>query len=70
MDLHDAVCPVCVKQMSDLESELEILPSATVTELVSSTVPVEGESFCQCSQQEELSPGASECLCGEEDQGE
>ncbi len=38
-----------------------------------STVPVTGESFCECEGQEELSPGfgvSTDCLCGEEDEGE
>ncbi|XP_045924782.1 SPRY domain-containing SOCS box protein 3 isoform X1 [Micropterus dolomieu] len=55
-------------QISDLESEVDYLPSSqTVCEVVSSTVPVIGESFCQCERQEELSLG--DCVCGEEDQG-
>ncbi|XP_070707756.1 SPRY domain-containing SOCS box protein 3 [Pempheris klunzingeri] len=59
-------------QISDVESEVEYLASSqTVSEVVAlpSTVPVIGESFCQCERQgqEELSP--SDCLCGEEDQG-
>lgn len=76
MDLQDAVCAVCVNQISDLESEVDHLASSqTVSEVVAlpSTVPVMGESFCQCDRQEELSPGfgvTSDCLCGEEDQGE
>ncbi|XP_042252623.1 SPRY domain-containing SOCS box protein 3 isoform X2 [Thunnus maccoyii] len=62
-------------QISDLESEVDYLASSqTVGEVVvlSSTVPVTGESFCQCDRQEELSLGfsvVSDCLCGEEDQG-
>lgn len=49
--------------------------SQTVSEtlILSSTAPVMGESFCHCEGQEELSPGFgvnSDCLCGEEDQGE
>uniref|UniRef100_A0A665V372 SPRY domain-containing SOCS box protein 3 n=1 Tax=Echeneis naucrates TaxID=173247 RepID=A0A665V372_ECHNA len=48
--------------------------SQTVSEVVAlpCTVPVIGESFCQCDRQQELSPGftpTSDCLCGEEDQG-
>lgn len=76
MDLQDAVCADCVYQISDLESEVEYLASSqTVGEVVvlPSTVPVIGESFCQCDRQEELSPCfsiVSDCLCGEEDQGE
>ncbi|KAM7370913.1 hypothetical protein PAMP_010423 [Pampus punctatissimus] len=62
-------------QISELESEVDYLASSqTVGEVVAlpSTVPVMGESFCQCDRQEELSLGfnvASDCLCGEEDQG-
>lgn len=77
MDLQDTVCAVCVNQISDLGSEVDPLASSqTVSEVVAlpSTVPVMGESFCQCERQEELSPGFSvtsdQCLCGEEDQGE
>lgn len=76
VDLQDAVCAVCVNQMSDLESEADFLQSSQiVSEVVAlpSTVPVIGESFCQCDRQEELRPGldvSSECLCGEEDHGE
>ncbi|XP_023276603.1 SPRY domain-containing SOCS box protein 3-like isoform X2 [Seriola lalandi dorsalis] len=63
-------------QISDLESDVDYLASSqTVTEVVAlpCTVPVIGESFCQCDRQEELSPGyilISDCVCGEEDQGE
>lgn len=70
-DLQGAACTVCVNQISDLESEVDYLPSSqTVCEVValSSTVPVIGESFCQCERQEELSLG--DCVCGEEDQGD
>lgn len=76
MVLQDAVCAVCVNQISDPESEVDYLQSSqTVSEVAAlpSTVPVIGESFCQCDRQEELSPGlcdSSDCLCGEEDQGE
>ncbi|XP_070847540.1 SPRY domain-containing SOCS box protein 3 [Chaetodon trifascialis] len=62
-------------QISDPESEVDYLQSSqTVSASVAlpSTVPVTGESFCQCDRQEELSPGfsvSSDCLCGEEDQG-
>ncbi|XP_022598818.1 SPRY domain-containing SOCS box protein 3-like isoform X1 [Seriola dumerili] len=62
-------------QISDLESDVDHLASSqTVTEVVAlpCTVPVIGESFCQCDRQEELSPGyilISDCVCGEEDQG-
>lgn len=76
MHIQDAFCTVCVNQISDVESEVDYLVSSqTVSEVVAlpSTVPVIGESFCQCERQEELSPGfgvTSDCLCGEEDQGE
>lgn len=76
MDLQDAVCAVCVNQICDLESDVDYLASSqTVSEVVAlpCTVPVLGESFCRCDRQEELSPGVtliSDCLCGEEDQGE
>lgn len=77
LDLQDAVCAVSVRQMSDLESEVDYLPSSqAVSEAVAlpNTVPVMGESFCECGREEELSPGFSvtseDCLCGEEDQGE
>lgn len=76
VDSQDAFCAVCVNQISDLESEGDYPASSqTLSEVVAlpSTVPVTGESFCQCDQQEELSPGftnISDCLCGEEDQGE
>lgn len=64
--------------MSDTESEVDYLVSSqtAASEAVAalpSTVPVVGESFCQCERQEELSPGfgvTGDCLCGEEDQGE
>ncbi|KAM3592092.1 uncharacterized protein V6R79_012466 [Siganus canaliculatus] len=64
-------------QRSDLEveSDVDYLPSSqTVSEAVAlpDTVPVTGESFCQCERQEELGPDfgiSSECLCGEEDEG-
>ncbi|KAM8730142.1 SPRY domain-containing SOCS box protein 3 [Acanthopagrus schlegelii] len=62
-------------QMSELESEADHLPSSqAVSEAVAlpNTVPVMGESFCECGR-EELSPGVTvtpeDCLCGEEDQG-
>lgn len=76
MDLQDAACSVCVNQISDLDSEVDYLQSSqNESEVVAlpSTVPVVGESFCQCDRQEELRPGfsvSSDCLCGEEDQGE
>lgn len=73
---QDAVCAVSVHQMSELESEADHLPSSqAVSEAVAlpNTVPVMGESFCECGQ-EELSPGVTvtpeDCLCGEDDQGE
>ncbi|XP_054454820.1 SPRY domain-containing SOCS box protein 3 [Anoplopoma fimbria] len=62
-------------QIGDVESEVDYLESPqAVSEVVAlpSTVPVIGESFCQCDRQEELSPGygvTSDCLCGEEDEG-
>lgn len=76
MDLQDAVCTVCVNQTCDLESDVDYLASSqAVSEVVAlpCTVPVTGESFCQCHRQEESSPGVTpiiDCLCGEEDQGE
>ena len=75
-NLQDTVCAVCVNQISDVESEVDYLEgSQTVSEAVAlpSTVPVIGESFCQCERQEELTAGfgvTSDCLCGEEDEGE
>lgn len=73
-DFLDAVCAVCVHQMSDPELEEDHLEgSRSVSEAVTSpgTVPVMGESFCACYLQEEPVFGVSkECLCGEEDQGE
>ncbi|KAK2820268.1 hypothetical protein Q5P01_023227 [Channa striata] len=62
-------------QITDLESVVDYMASSqAVSEVVAlpSTVPVIGESFCQCDRQEELSSGfrlISDCLCGEEDQG-
>lgn len=76
MDLHDAVCIVCVNQISDLDFEVDHLNrSQTASELVASpsTVTEIGESFCCCDRQEELGTGFSvigDCICGEEDQGE
>lgn len=75
-DFLDAVCAVCVRQMSDLESELDPLESSgtvpeTVSEAVSSrcTVPVIGEAFCPCYPQEDSAFGViTECSCGEQDQ--
>lgn len=64
---------VCVKQVSDLESDVNYLPHSQTVVALSSMSPVIGESFCQCERQEELGPGLSvsrECHCGEEDQGE
>ncbi|XP_026172108.1 SPRY domain-containing SOCS box protein 3 [Mastacembelus armatus] len=64
-----------VTQISNLESGMEYMASShTVSEVVAlpCTVPVIGESFCECDQQEELGSGfslISDCLCGEEDQG-
>ncbi len=71
-----AVCAAYVNQNGNLESEMDHLPSSpTEPEVVAlpSTEPVTGESFCNCDRQEELSAGftaSSDCLCGEEDQGE
>ncbi|KAM9837647.1 SPRY domain-containing SOCS box protein 3 [Aulostomus maculatus] len=62
-------------QISELESEVDYLDSSqtdTEVEALPSTVPVMGESFCQCDPNEELSLGfgvISDCLCGEEDNG-
>lgn len=80
VDLHDAVCTVCVNQISNLDSEVDYLASSEADAEAaarSTVVPVTGESFCQCPQ-EEPGPGVgllgfstvSDCLCGEEDQGE
>lgn len=74
VDSHNAVYAVFTNQMSERESEAEFLRRCqTLPEALSSVVPVTGESFCQCAQQEEVRPFLSpsgECLCGEEDQGE
>ncbi|KAM4624373.1 SPRY domain-containing SOCS box protein 3 [Polymixia lowei] len=67
-------------QISDLDSEVDYLatsPAVPEVEVMSSTMPVMGESFCQCDPQEDPSAGAllrgfepiDDCLCGEEDQG-
>lgn len=73
-DFQDAVCAVCIRQMSDPESEADHLESPrSVLEAVvlPCTVPVIGESFCPCYPQEDLVTGVStECSCGEQDQGE
>ncbi|KAM9716486.1 SPRY domain-containing SOCS box protein 3 [Menidia menidia] len=59
-------------QISSLESEVDYLTDSHAAAVALSTIaPVMGESFCQCEQQEELSPGfraTSDCLCGEEEQ--
>ncbi|XP_068439415.1 SPRY domain-containing SOCS box protein 3 [Clinocottus analis] len=55
-------------QISDMESEVDYLESPdSESDVVAlpCTVPVIGESFCQCERQEEL----GDCLCGEEDEG-
>ncbi|KAA8581673.1 hypothetical protein FQN60_003254 [Etheostoma spectabile] len=71
-NLQDAIC---VNQISGVESEVDYLESSqAVSEAVAlpSTVPVIGESFCQCDRQKELGLGfcvTSDCLCGEEDEG-
>lgn len=76
MDLQDAVCPVYVNQIADLESEEDYMASShIVSEVVAlpSTVLVTGESFCQCDRQEELNTSfslISDCLRRTEDQGE
>ena len=69
------VCAVHATQISDSDSEVDYLAlSPTVEDVVPDTVPVTGESFCHCDPQEEPRPGEllqlSDCLCGEEDQGE
>lgn len=69
-------CTVCVNQITDVELEVDCMASPqTLSEIVAlpSTDPVTGESFCQCDRQEQLLPGfspISDCLCGEEDEGE
>lgn len=82
MDLNTAVVTACVNQISELYSEVDYLDSSrqVVPEVVGrpNTVPVTGDSFCQCGPQEEPSLGAllqglqptNDCLCGEEDEGE
>ncbi|XP_029934335.1 SPRY domain-containing SOCS box protein 3 isoform X2 [Myripristis murdjan] len=66
-------------QISNLDSEVDYLASSEADAEAaarSSVVPVTGESFCQCPQ-EEPGPGVgllgfstvTDCLCGEEDQG-
>lgn len=73
MHLQDAVC---VNQITTLEPEVDYMASSQpVSEVVAlpSSVPVIGESFCQCEPQEELSHSyslISDCFCGEEDEGE
>ncbi|XP_029978239.1 SPRY domain-containing SOCS box protein 3 isoform X2 [Sphaeramia orbicularis] len=62
------------QQISDLDSEVDC---QTVSEVVAlpSTVPVTGESFCQCVHQDDIRLGSglhdfsliSDCVCGEED---
>ncbi|XP_028989345.1 SPRY domain-containing SOCS box protein 3 isoform X2 [Betta splendens] len=62
-------------QITSLEAEVDHMASSQpVSEVVAlpSSVPVIGESFCQCDPQEELSPIyslTSDCVCGEEDEG-
>lgn len=68
-NLQDAVCVNQISGVDYLES------SQAVSEAVAlpSTVPVIGDSFCLCDRQKELGPGfcvTSDCLCGEEDEGE
>lgn len=76
MGLQEGVCAMCVKQINDLESEVDHLQSsqpASEAVALPSTVPVVGESFCQCDLQDGLGPGLSvpgDCLCGEDEQGE
>lgn len=66
-------------QISDLDPEVDYLASSQpVSEVLAlpSTIPVTGESFCQCQQQDESTLGSilngfnfiSDCRCGEEDQ--
>lgn len=69
-------CLAFVLQMSEREPELQVyLQAAQIARegaVFSSVVPVFGQSFCQCDQQQEVTPGlglCSECFCGEEDQG-
>lgn len=75
-DLCVAARAFCVNQISDEESEVDYpARPQSVSEVVASpsTVPVIGESFCQCERLEALGPGIalnSDCLCGEEDQSE
>lgn len=63
-------------QMREREPELVFLPPPQMApegEVLSGVVPVFGQSFCQCDQQQEVTPGlgpCSECFCGEDDQGE
>ncbi|CAG04338.1 unnamed protein product, partial [Tetraodon nigroviridis] len=62
-------------QMREREPRLVHLVPPQVSpegEVLSSVVPVLGESFCQCDQQQEVTPGlppCAECFCGEDDQG-
>ena len=74
LDLRDAVCTVCVHQISVMEAKVDYVAvsSQAVSEVVAlpSTAASIGDSFCQCQPQEELSQGFSDCLCGEEDQSE
>uniref|UniRef100_H3D5I7 SPRY domain-containing SOCS box protein 3 n=1 Tax=Tetraodon nigroviridis TaxID=99883 RepID=H3D5I7_TETNG len=67
----DALAPIQTPE----QEEQEGLPMGQVSpegEVLSSVVPVLGESFCQCDQQQEVTPGlppCAECFCGEDDQG-
>ncbi|XP_056881153.1 SPRY domain-containing SOCS box protein 3-like isoform X2 [Takifugu flavidus] len=63
-------------QMSEREPELQAYLQAPQIACegaaLSSVVPVFGQSFCQCDQQQEDTSGlglGSECFCGEDDQG-
>lgn len=76
MSLQDAVCNVCVNQISDLESEVDYRSSSQIASKVVALpcmVPVKEEPFCHCDPEEELSPAfsiISDCLYSDEDQGE
>ncbi|XP_061765294.1 SPRY domain-containing SOCS box protein 3-like isoform X1 [Nerophis ophidion] len=61
-----------VDQLTCSQTLPEAATAEQAAEVPPSLVPVVGESFCQCVQEEELNPGSgitTECLCGEEDHG-
>lgn len=72
---HGDLTFTIAQQMSEREPELQVYLQAPQIACegaaLSSVVPVFGQSFCQCDQQQEDTSGlGSECFCGEDDQGE